>query len=78
MGYHRRTEYNKLIIKIGEPLNVEGGWVRYGQVIGPTILLKGSVPGPRKRLIILREAIRPPRKQEKVEGIEYISLSPKN
>ncbi|HID29469.1 MAG TPA: 50S ribosomal protein L3, partial [Desulfobacterales bacterium] len=54
MGYHQRTEYNKRILKIGEDgkeVTPRGGFIRYGLVRGPYILVNGSVPGPAKRLI---------------------------
>ncbi len=63
LGFHTRTEYNKLIVKIGddfEKFNPKGGWPHYGILRNPYVLLKGSVPGPKKRLIIMREAIREP------------------
>ncbi len=63
MGYHQRTEYNKRIMKIGavgSDITPAGGFVRYGVVKGPYILLQGSVPGPKKRLIRLRIPARPP------------------
>ncbi len=59
MGFHSRAEYNKQIIKIGTKLEVKGGLVRYGQVSNDYLLVFGSVPGSRKRLIILRKAVRP-------------------
>jgi large subunit ribosomal protein L3 len=61
MGFHQRTEYNKQIIKIsekGEEINPRGGFIRYGLVKGDYILIKGSVPGAKKRLIRLRSSIR--------------------
>ncbi len=62
MGFHRRTEYNKLIMKISnaekEDVTPKGGFVNYGVLRSDYIILKGSVPGPKKRLIILRPAIR--------------------
>ncbi|MCS7123351.1 MAG: 50S ribosomal protein L3 [Candidatus Aenigmarchaeota archaeon] len=61
MGFQRRTEYNKLILKIGEngsEINPKGGIVNYGLVKTSYIILKGSVPGSRKRLVFLREPIR--------------------
>jgi large subunit ribosomal protein L3 len=64
MGYHHRTEYNKRILKIGvdgKEITPEGGFIRYGVVNAPYVLLKGSVPGPRKRLIRLRVPARPPK-----------------
>ena len=67
MGYHQRTEYNKKILKIGkdgEEVTPKGGFIRYGIVKGPYILLEGSVPGPKKRLIRLRFPARPPKTVE--------------
>jgi large subunit ribosomal protein L3 len=64
LGFHQRTEYNKRIIKIGEDglsVTVGGGFVGYGIVRGPYIVLLGSVPGPRGRLVRLRFPIRPPK-----------------
>jgi len=61
MGYHNRVDFNKLIIRMGEKgeeINPKGGFVRYGMIKGEYVLVKGSVPGPRKRAIALRKAIR--------------------
>lgn len=61
MGYHQRTEFNKRILKIGsdgEEVTPEGGFINYGLVRGDYVLIKGSVPGPSKRLIRLRDPIR--------------------
>jgi large subunit ribosomal protein L3 len=61
MGYHQRTEFNKRILKIGtdgEEVTPEGGFLNYGLVRGDYVLIKGSVPGPSKRLIRLRDPIR--------------------
>lgn len=60
-GYHQRTEFNKRILKIGsegEEITPEGGFINYGLVRGDYVLIKGSVPGPSKRLIRLRDPIR--------------------
>jgi large subunit ribosomal protein L3 len=62
MGYNTRTEFNKRIIKIGtkdDEITPKGGFVNYGEVRGDFVAIKGSVPGPRKRLIRFRQAIRP-------------------
>ena len=64
-GYHQRTEYNKWILKISdkpEEINPKGGFKNYGIVKNPYILLKGSLPGPRKRLIMLTEPLKPNKK----------------
>lgn len=64
MGFFTRTEFNKRIIKIGEDgkeITPKSGFINYGIIKGNYVLLEGSVPGSRKRLIILRHAIRPPK-----------------
>ena len=63
MGYHKRTELNKMILKIGdnvEEINPSGGFPSYGFVKNDYVVLKGSVPGPSKRLLKLRLAVRSP------------------
>jgi large subunit ribosomal protein L3 len=65
MGFHQRTEYNKRILKIGEngaEITPKSGFLHYGVVKGPYILIQGSVPGARKRLVVLRHPARPPKK----------------
>lgn len=60
-GYHQRTEYNKRVLKIGEDgseVTPSGGFTNYGVVRNSYIMIKGSVPGPSKRLVRLRGAIR--------------------
>ncbi len=78
MGYHQRTEHNKRILKIGSngsEVTVKGGFLRYGLIRGPYILLSGSVPGPAKRLIQLRYPARPSKRvPETPPKITYISL----
>lgn len=80
MGFHQRTEYNKRILKIGEngeEVTPKGGFIRYGVVHGPYVLLEGSVPGPEKRPIKLRYPARPPKRvAEGPPQITYISLEP--
>jgi len=76
MGYHLRTEYNKLCVKIGdkpEEINPKGGFVRYGLVKNDYILLEGSVTGPRKRPITITSAIRTKIKAQP-KDIIYVSL----
>ncbi|HHI04074.1 MAG TPA: 50S ribosomal protein L3 [Candidatus Woesearchaeota archaeon] len=79
MGYHLRTEYNKQILKIiTEPKDIvfKGGIINYGNVKNPVILIKGSVAGPKKRLIIFQKAIRI-KKQPQLPTIQKISLEEK-
>ncbi len=78
MGFHQRIEYNKRILKIGKEgkeVTVKGGFVRYGLIKGPYILLAGSIPGPKKRPIRLRYPVRPPKEiAEEPPQITHISL----
>ncbi len=63
-GYHQRTEMNKRIMKISnkpEDINPVNGFPQYGFVKNDFVLLKGSVPGPAKRLVKLRLAVRSPK-----------------
>ncbi|MCK5261117.1 MAG: 50S ribosomal protein L3 [Thermoplasmatales archaeon] len=81
MGYHQRTEYNKRVLKIGEngeEITPTGGFPHYGVIRNAYILLHGSIPGPAKRLIGMRDAVRYQRgvKVEKAE-ISYISTTSK-
>jgi len=62
LGFHQRTEYHKRIMVIGEneeEINPKGGFVRYGEVNGDYLLVLGSIPGPKNRLIRIRKTIRP-------------------
>jgi len=79
MGYHQRTEYNKRILKIGEKgedINPTGGFPHYGLVRNSYLLIHGSIPGPTKRLISMRDAIRYKRGVEvEKPDISYISTT---
>jgi len=79
-GYHQRTEFNKRIIKIGSngsEVTPQGGFLKYGIIKGDYIMLKGSVPGPIKRLVRIRDAIRPSRTPQTAPELSYISLQSK-
>ncbi len=69
MGYHTRTEYNKQILMMGdnpEDVNPKGGFLRYGLVKNPYILIKGSIGGSGKRLVRMIA----PRRENKKMGKE--------
>ncbi len=71
-GYQQRTEYNKRVLKIGEngeEITPKGGFLNYGIVRNDYILLKGSVPGPKKRLVRISHSIRPHPESRKPEII---------
>lgn len=82
MGFHNRTEYNKLVMKLGDSpqdVNVKGGFLRYGNLKSSYLLVKGSLGGASKRLIIFNKAIRPNKKlaMKEMPLIEYISTASK-
>ena len=79
MGYHTRTEYNKLLMKIGskpEDINAKGGITHYGLIRNEYILVKGSVPGHVKREVVVTTAVRPVKK-EFVPEITRVSVTSK-
>ena len=79
MGFHQRTEYNKLVIKVGNDgteVTPKGGFLRYGEINSDYVALKGSVPGTTNRLVLMRLAARPP-PEAKVPApkLEYLSVA---
>ncbi|MBW6461551.1 MAG: 50S ribosomal protein L3 [DPANN group archaeon] len=78
LGFNNRTELNKMIVKIGTgDLKIKGGWLNYGLVKSDYIMLKGSIPGPCKRLIRFRAPIRPTKYKYDEPQINYVSLESK-
>jgi large subunit ribosomal protein L3 len=80
-GFHQRTEHNKRVLKIGDngdEITPSGGFPHYGVIKNSYVLIHGSIPGPSKRLINMRDAIRYKRgvKVKKPE-ITYISTTSK-
>ncbi|TET91271.1 MAG: 50S ribosomal protein L3 [Methanomassiliicoccales archaeon] len=78
IGYHQRTEHNKRVLRIGEKgedVNPAGGFLHYGLVRNGYIILHGSVPGPAKRLIRLRDASRATVPDVEPEDVKLTYLS---
>jgi large subunit ribosomal protein L3 len=79
MGFHQRTEYNKLVIKMGtngSEITPKGGFLRYGEINSDYVMLKGSVPGTTNRLVVMRVAVRPPPEAEvPAPKIEYMHVA---
>ncbi|MDZ7688024.1 MAG: 50S ribosomal protein L3 [Halobacteriales archaeon] len=75
-GYHQRTEINKRVLSVDdEDATPDGGFVNYGEVSSPYILVKGSVPGPKQRLVRTRQAVRPKDDAVYDPEIRYVSTS---
>ncbi|MDY6780079.1 MAG: 50S ribosomal protein L3, partial [Halobacteria archaeon] len=75
-GYHQRTEINKRLLSVdeeGTDATPEGGFINFGEVSSSYVLVKGSVPGPEKRLVRTRHAIRPKREGTYDPEIRYVS-----
>ena len=72
-GYHHRTELNKKIYRIGSGTDAAnastesdttqksitplGGFPHYGIVRNDFLMLKGSIPGTKKRVITIRKSL---------------------
>ncbi len=58
MGFHQRTETGKRILLVGnakeKPITPAGGFLHYGNVGGDYAVLRGSVPGPARRFVMVR------------------------
>lgn len=87
LGNQQRTEYNKRIIKFidiennkpKEDITPAGGFLHYGTIRNPYVLVHGSIPGPNKRLIRFRDPIRPTgvNIEENEIKVVYVSRSSK-
>jgi large subunit ribosomal protein L3 len=75
-GYHQRTEYNKRIIRMGdkaEDVTPKGGFLHYGIIRNEYVMLKGSIPGPIKRMVRIRPAVRPKAVPKQAPEVSYVS-----
>ncbi len=73
-GFFNRTETGKRVVAIGDDtkkINPKEGFLGYGLVPKTFMLIEGSVPGPRKRLVRLRGSVR----RSKFEPVEVKSIS---
>jgi large subunit ribosomal protein L3 len=62
MGFHQRTETGKRILMVGngkeKPITPAGGFLHFGDVSGDYAVLRGSVPGPARRFVMVRFPVR--------------------
>jgi large subunit ribosomal protein L3 len=80
MGFQQRTEFNKRILKVSEDaseVTPAGGFLHYGVLKNPYVLVKGSIPGPVKRLIRIRPAIRQGEHVVRMPTIQFVSVQSK-
>jgi large subunit ribosomal protein L3 len=78
-GFFTRTEFNKRLVAIGDDpkaVNPKGGFLGYGVIPQNFLLIEGSVPGPAKRLVVLRKSFRPHPKEVQILPA-YISTESK-
>lgn len=80
-GYHQRTDFNKRVLFYGKPeekgITPKGGFVNYGEVTNSYILVHGSVPGPIKRVVKLRDPVRQSVPDVEKVGMTYVSTESK-
>lgn len=90
LGFHRRTEFNKMIYKMGhgkeeiktdfdltsKGINPMGGFPHYGFVNNDFLMVKGCVTGPIKRVITLRKNLVGKKSKENIQ-IKFIDTSSK-
>ena len=78
MGYHKRTEINKRIMKMGaaSEINPLGGFTHYGVLKNDYLLIKGSLAGPQKRLIRFRKSVRVT-SAPKAPDLRFVSMASK-
>ena len=67
MGFHQRADRGKRVLMISSDFGAvtpKDGFIHYGMMHSPFVLVQGSVPGPINRVIMLRKSLgaKPPRK----------------
>ena len=80
MGFHQRVQYNVQVYKISNQpseVNPKDGFPHYGVVKSTFVLVKGSVPGVKKRLLILTQPMRAPKKEDPILNLTHISTQSK-
>ena len=78
-GFFTRISYNNKILHIGkdseniQKINPKQGWKHFGKIKTDYIILRGSVPGEKKRVLLLTKTLRPTKKQLK-KNYEFLEL----
>ncbi|MDA4117934.1 MAG: 50S ribosomal protein L3 [Thaumarchaeota archaeon] len=78
MGFHQRTETGKRILSISNPkdapITPNGGFEHFGEVKTDYALLRGTVPGANRRIVVVRYPARPNPKK-KVAPVQVLEVS---
>lgn len=81
MGFHQRVDKNKRILAVSNaqqnPITPSGGFPHFGDVRGDYVIVRGSVPGPIKRMVDMRLPLYPRRQKVIVPRIVEINVSGK-
>jgi large subunit ribosomal protein L3 len=76
-GFHQRTETGKRIISISNPKDApiaqQGGFMHFGEVKTDYALLRGTVPGTPRRVVVVRHPVRAVK--GKTTPVQLIELS---
>ncbi|MGI0085350.1 MAG: 50S ribosomal protein L3, partial [Nitrososphaerales archaeon] len=77
MGFHQRLARNSRVLAIGNaqqnPITPSGGFLHFGEVRGDYMIIRGSIPGPVKRLVDLRLPIYP--RRQKIQPPKIVELN---
>lgn len=74
MGFFKRVERVKRIVKISDDFKNTPSFDNYGTVKSTFIVLKGSVPGPSKRFVLLRKPLSPRLQHSQAKAVEIKQL----
>jgi large subunit ribosomal protein L3 len=78
MGFHQRVSKNSRILAMGSassnPIAPPGGYLHFGELKSDYILLRGSIPGPVKRLVDLRFPIYPKKQRATTPRIVELNI----
>ncbi|MGV8152103.1 MAG: 50S ribosomal protein L3 [Candidatus Nanoarchaeia archaeon] len=77
MGFFSRVAYNIKVVNVGnineKDINPGEGFKHYGKINTDYVLLFGSVPGPRKRQLLITSTLRENKKHSK-KNYEFIEI----
>jgi large subunit ribosomal protein L3 len=79
MGFHQRVDKNNRILAVSNaqqnPITPSGGFPHYGEVRGDYVIIRGSVPGPIKRMVDTRLPLYPRRQKVIAPRIVEVNIA---